>query len=70
MSQALSQGEFLDQFDGILGLQGDMFFYTGDDDRDEKYIKSVITQQGHWSGNTLKYYFDENFNFLRTEPRF
>lgn len=49
---------------------GDMYFYVPGQERAALVqIEGVIALQGFWSGLKLRYYFDKDFNLLRTEER-
>lgn len=62
--------EFLEEFENILAEEGsDVFFSTGDVDKDFSIVEGTIKSQGFWSGSRLRYFFDDDLNFLRTEER-
>lgn len=61
--------KFLAEFNSLLDLEGDMFFSTGDVDEDYSIVEGTIKSQGFWSGNRVRYYFDDDLKFLRTEER-
>jgi hypothetical protein len=59
----------LEKFLNTLNKYGDMFFSNGDEKENLKTISKVIEYQGYWAGLRLRYYFDKDFNLLRTEER-
>lgn len=61
--------DFVMNFAGMLGEYGDMFFSCGDVEQDYDLIVGTVEQQGYWSGNSLRYYFDPNYKLLRMEER-
>lgn len=65
----MSNREFFHEFSKVLSYEGDMFFTSGSLSTDVKNIKQTISHQGYWAGTRVRYYFDDNFKFLRTEER-
>lgn len=61
--------EFVLNFSNILADEGDMFFTSGSVEKDYQSIVGTIKSQGYWSGVELRYFFDEDLNFIRTEER-
>lgn len=62
--------EFLHSFQYKLAeMDGDKFFTSGDIKKDIEMIKSTIKNQGFWAGTRYKYFYDEDFRFLRVEER-
>ena len=65
----MKKRELLNRFLGAISDGGDMFFSTGVMKRDLEIIKATIARQGYWAGVSTRYFFDEEFNLLRTEER-
>lgn len=61
--------DFVANFENLLNDEGDMFFSTGSSTQDYELITGTIDRQGYWAGVRLRYYFDSNYGFLRTEER-
>lgn len=61
--------DFVKRFEEMLADEGDMFFTSGDVSIDYNNIRNTIYTQGYWAGNRLRYYFDADFNLIRTEER-
>ena len=61
--------DFVHNFAKILASEGDMFFTSGDTNADARMIRGTIRQQGYWAGTSVRYFFDQDFNLVRTEPR-
>lgn len=61
--------DLVHSFTRILSDEGDMFFSSGDISKDAKLIRETINLQGYWAGVRVKYFFDKNYDFLRTEER-
>ena len=68
MSKA-SKKEFVEKFEQILANEGDMFFSCGDVEQDYNIITGTIKRQGYWAGTSLRYMFDEKFNFEGVQQR-
>lgn len=59
----------LQKFIDTLEENGDQFFSCDDAIADLINVETVLKYQGYWSGVSLRYYFDKDFNLLRTEER-
>lgn len=60
---------FVWNFAKMLADEGDTFFTSGNTNHDYEFITSLIKSQGYWAGTSLRYFFDEDYNLLRTEER-
>lgn len=69
MSTTTKSREIINKLQEALDTEGDMFFPTGDDEKDSHFIVRTIIHQGYWAGVGTRYYFDEDMNLVRTEPR-
>lgn len=65
----MSKQKQLERFLSTLRDNGDDFISSGSKKTDHTFICSVIKQQGYWAGNVTRYFFDADFNLLRTEER-
>jgi hypothetical protein len=61
--------QLLDNFQNALNDNGDDFISCGDTVRDVMAIKSLLSVQGYWAGDSIRYYFNEDLTLLRTEER-
>lgn len=59
----------LQNFLDALEDNGEFFISSGNGKQDLAQIEAIIQQQGYWSGVSRRYYFDKDFNLLRTEER-
>lgn len=59
----------LERFLQALEDHGDYYISTGDTQQDIRMIEERIAFQGYWAGNELRFFFDKDFNLLRTEER-
>lgn len=70
MSKEVDKPAFVQQFARkIEEAGGDTFFVSGDWDRDYDWIVNMIKHQGYWSGASVRYYFDKDYNVTRVEER-
>ena len=58
------------KFIEALEANGDCFFTLGSVKQDIEYINGLINIQGYYAGIADRYYFDKEFNLIRTESRF
>lgn len=58
------------KFAEVLDENGDTFFTSGDPIQDYQYITSIIKTQGFWSGVSLRFFFDDSLQLLKTENKF
>lgn len=65
----MSSRKFVEKFKEILANEGDSFISSGSFKTDEDYIRKMVGVQGYWAGIRLRYFFDEDFNLIRTEER-
>ena len=61
--------DFVLNFAQILADEGDMFFSSGDVEQDYDNITTTIKSQGYWAGNSVRYFFDKDWNFEGVQPR-
>ena len=61
--------EFMLNFAQLLADEGDMFFSCGDVDQDYDNVVSVIRSQGYWSGNSVRYFFNDKLEFEGFQER-
>jgi hypothetical protein len=54
----------------VLDVIDDIFFSTGNINKDYDIITQTIKQQGFWAGVSYRYYFDDKYNLVKTESRF
>lgn len=59
----------ISRFTGVISDNGDMFFSTGDERSDYDSVLDTIETQGYWAGNSLRYFFDDELNLIKTEAR-
>lgn len=57
------------RFKRILDDEGEAFFTSGSIRKDYRLIVETLKTQGYWAGIKYRYYFDEEYNLLRTEER-
>lgn len=65
----MNKQEKLDKFLQVLRDNGDMYFDSGNIETDLAQIEGRLKTQGYWAGLSLRYYFDEDFNLIKTEER-
>lgn len=66
---ATTSREIIEKLQEALAEEGDVFFPTGNDEKDSHFIVRTIVHQGYWAGVGTRYYFDEDMNLVRTAPR-
>ena len=58
-------GKFLDTLKDF----DEYFFSTNNLNDDWDIVNSTLQFQGYWAGSSLRFYFDEEFNLVKTEER-
>lgn len=61
--------EFVLNFAQLLADEGDMFFSSGDVDKDYEIIVSTIKNQGYWAGTSVRYMFNKELQFEGVQQR-